>query len=152
MSAWALGFDADNLDLNPDQDFDSLCFQVSDDDAAERAQPVRALTDGEQDETAYDWAHPWPVDRRTTTMSLEVWMAHEALVAQVLSRREGWSANDWTRWSWSDVRYVGVDVDGRRYPDVFAECTPYVTDEEPACTIRARFDVATQRLVEFEAS
>jgi len=43
-------------------------------------------------------------------------------------------------------------VDGRRFLDVLAECKPFVTDEEPACTIRARFDVATERLVEFEAS
>lgn len=121
-------------------------------DGAEREPPVRALTDEEQDESPHDWENPWPADRRTTTMSLEVWMAHEAMVTQVLPRREGWPPDGWTRWGWFEVRYIGVDVDGRRYLDVFAECNPYVTDEEPACTIRARFDVATQRLVEFEAS
>ncbi|MEJ7722009.1 MAG: hypothetical protein WKF58_16980 [Ilumatobacteraceae bacterium] len=123
-------------------------------DGAERTEPVRALTDAQEDETAYDWTNPWPVDLRTTTTSLERWMVDEALITRVLSRREDWSANDWTRWNWFDVRYVGVGVgvDGRRFLDVLAECNPFVTDEEPACTIRARFDVATERLVEFEAS
>ena len=111
---------------------------------------MRAPTDAQDDETAYDRTNPWPVDQRTTTTSLERWMVDEALVTGVLSRREDWSANDWTRWSWFDVRYVGVG--GRRFLDVLAECNPFVTDEEPACTIRARFDVATERLVEFEAS
>lgn len=99
-----------------------------------------------------EWETPWPADRRTTVSPFEHWMSSEALVERVLPRHlddaEGW---DWTRWSWFDERFIGVELGGRRYIDVLATCTPYVTDEEPNCTIRARFDAATERLVEFDA-
>jgi hypothetical protein len=54
-------------------------------------------------------------------------------------------------WSWFEYRFAAGEVDGRRVIDTQATCTEYVVDEEPFCTIDARFDVTTGELLEFAA-
>jgi hypothetical protein len=59
---------------------------------------------------------------------------------------------DWNRWSWFEYRFAAAEVDGRRVIDIQATCTVYAEDEEPSCTIDARFDATTGELIEFAAA
>lgn len=113
----------------------------------------RALTADESASTEHRVDTPWPADRRTSVHPLEAWAAESTLIDEVLPARlpdvGGW---DRTRWSWFDVGVVGVELGEQRLVDVMATCTVFVEDEEPACTILARFDTTTGELVQFQAS
>ena len=114
-------------------------------------EPPRLLAPDELRMPPHDWSSPWQQGVRTTTHPFEEWMAVDAMARTVLPAELGgdW---DWNRWSWFDFRFAAVEIDGRRVIDFRATCTDFVTDEEPACTIDARFDAATGDLLEFSAA
>ena len=114
-------------------------------------EPPQALAPDELRMPPHDWTSPWQQGVRMTSHPFEEWMAVDAMARTVLPAELGgdW---DWNRWSWFDYRFAAADVAGRRVIDFRATCTSYVTDEEPACTIDARFDAVTGELLEFSAS
>ena len=114
-------------------------------------EPTRALAPDELRMPPHDWSSPWPQGLRMTTLPFEEWMAVDAMARTVLPAELGgdW---DWNRWSWFDYRFAAAEVDGRRVIDFRATCTDFVIDEEPACTIDARFDATTGELLEFAAA
>jgi hypothetical protein len=112
---------------------------------------TRPLTPDEVANPPHDWTSPWPQGVRTTTQPIEEWMALDTLARTVLPAELGGSWG-WNRWSWFEYRFAATELDGRRVIDIRATCTEYVEDEEPACTIDARFDTATGELLEFAAA
>lgn len=112
----------------------------------------RPLTAEEAASTAYGWESPWIEGERSVPHPLEHWFVDEVMLNQVLPRELPGSGWDSTRWSWFDVGVVATEVDGVRYLDVHATCTPYVTDEEPVCTIDARLDPQTGDVIDFAAA
>jgi hypothetical protein len=120
-------------------------------EAFDPVEPARLLAPDELRMPPHDWASPWPQGPRTTTHPFEEWMAVDAMARTVLPAELG-GTWDWNRWSWFEYRFAASDVDGRRVIDIEARCTDYVTDEEPACIIDARFDAITGELLEFSAA
>jgi hypothetical protein len=120
-------------------------------EAFDPVEPARLLAPDELRMPPHDWVSPWPLGARTTTHPFEEWMAVDAMARTVLPAELG-GTWDWNRWSWFDYRFAASEVDGRRVLDFQARCTDYVTDEEPACTIDARFDAVTGELLEFSAA
>ena len=114
-------------------------------------EPARPLTPQELAGPPHDWTSPWTQGIRTTSHPFEEWMAVDAMARTVLPEQLGGSW-DWNRWSWFEYRFAAAEVDGRRVIDFRASCTEFVTDEEPACTIDARFDAVTGELLEFAAA
>jgi hypothetical protein len=122
--------------------------------ACEGYSPVedpRPLTAAELATSPHDWTSPWSPGVRTTTHPFEEWMAVDSMARTVLPAELGGSW-DWNRWSWFEYRFAAAEVDGRRVIDIEATCTVYAEDEEPTCTINARFDATTGELLGFDAA